>query len=100
VLKNNLIKFKFFRFVQSGFYLDFIIKKISEIFIRNFFIYTSIFFGEKFIIEFFTKKIIDSFIFNSNKKNIMILLESNYFIQIISFIFYIIFITIFILIYI
>ena len=100
MLKNNLIKFKFFRFVQSGFYLDFIIKKISEIFIRNFFIYTSIFFGEKFIIEFFTKKIIDSFIFNSNKKNIMILLESNYFIQIISFIFYIIFITIFILIYI
>ena len=39
MLKNKLITFKFFRFIQSGLYLDFILKNISEIFIRNVFIY-------------------------------------------------------------
>ncbi len=99
MLKNNLIKFKFFKFVQSGFYIDFIIKKISEMFIRNVFIYSSIFFGEKFIIEYLTKKTIDSFIFNSNRFNLLNLIESKYFLQIISAVIYLFFITIFILFY-
>lgn len=100
MLKNKLIQFKFFRFVQSGFYIDFIIKKISEMLIRNVFIYSAIFFGEKFMIEYLTKKTIDSFLFNSNKFNLLNLIESKYFIQIITFILYLFFITIFILFYI
>lgn len=100
MLKNRLILFKFFRFVQSGFYIDFIFKKISEMFIRNIFIYSSVFFGEKFMIEYLTKKTIDSFVFNSNKFNFLILIESKYFLQIISLIIYLFFITIFILLYI
>ncbi len=100
MLKNKLIKFKFFRFVQSGFYMDFIIKKLAEMFMRNVFIYSAIFFGEKFMIEYLTKKTIDSFLFNSNKYNLLNLIESKYFIQIITFVLYLFFITIFILFYI
>ena len=100
MLKNRLINFKFFRFIQSGFYIDFIFKKFSEIFIRNTFIYSSIFFGEKFMIEYLTKKTIDSFIFNNNKIGILNLLESKYFLQIISIFFYLFFISIFIFFYI
>jgi len=100
MLKNKLILFKFFRFVQSGFYMDFIFKKISEMFIRNIFIYSSVFFGEKFMIEYLTKKTIDSFVFNSNKFNFLNLIESKYFLQIITLIIYLFSITIFILFYI
>ena len=86
--------FNFHRYIQSGFFLDFIIKKYSEIFIRNVLIYSSVFFGEKFIIEYITKKIIDSYVFNYNK----IFYTNNlnylyYFTQITSFILYIFFIT-------
>ena len=56
MLRNKLINFKFFKFVQSGFYMDFIFKKLSEMFIRNIFIYSSLFFGEKYMIEYLTKK--------------------------------------------
>lgn len=45
--------------MQSGMYLDFIVKKISEIFIKNVLIYGSTFFGEKFLIEFISKKSFD-----------------------------------------
>jgi len=51
---------------QSGFYFDFFLKKLAEIFIRNIFVYAALFFGEKYMIEHITKKIIDNFIFNSN----------------------------------
>lgn len=52
---------------QSGFYFDFIFKKLGEVFIRNVFIFAALFFGEKYMIEFLTKKVIDNFVFNSNK---------------------------------
>jgi hypothetical protein len=52
---------------QSGFYFDFFLKKLSEVFIRNIFIYAALFFGEKYMIEVLTKKIVDNFVFNSNK---------------------------------
>ncbi len=52
---------------QSGFYIDFIFKKFAEIFIRNVFIFGALFFGEKYMIEYLTKKIVDNFIYNSNK---------------------------------
>ena len=64
---NFFITFKFHRFCQSGCYFDFFYKKFSEVFIRNVFIYSSQFLGEKYMIEVLTKKIIDSFIFNFNK---------------------------------
>jgi len=67
MLKFPQRKFKWSGKAQSGFYFDFIFKKVVEVFIRNFFIYASLFFGEKYMIEQLTKKIVDNFIFNSNK---------------------------------
>ena len=51
---------KFLNFMQSGMYLDYIIKKIAEVFVKNMFIYSSTFFGEKFLIEFLSKKTLDN----------------------------------------
>ena len=59
--------YKFFVNMQAGFYVDFFIKKLAEIFIRNFLVYTSLFFGEKYMIEVLTKKIIDNFVIEVNK---------------------------------
>ncbi len=67
MLKFPLRKFKWSGKAQSGFYFDFIFKKLAEVFIRNVFIYSALFFGEKYMIEYLTKKIVDNFIFNSNK---------------------------------
>lgn len=67
MLKFPQKKFKWSGKAQSGFYLDFIIKKLSEVFIRNVFVFAALFFGEKYMIEYLTKKIVDNFIFNSNK---------------------------------
>lgn len=57
--------------MQSGMYLDYIAKKLGEMFTRNVFIYSSLFFGEKFIVEFISKKAIDNVTtyFNSNLYN-------------------------------
>lgn len=54
--------------MQSGMYVDYIIKQFTEMFVRNVFIYSSIFFGEKFIIEFISKKTIDSLTTYCNTK--------------------------------
>ena len=67
MLYNFFITFKFHRFCQSGCYFDFFFKKFSEVFIRNVFVYSSQFLGEKYMIEILTKKIIDKTIFNFNK---------------------------------
>ena len=89
MLKFKIITFQFFKFIQSGLYLDFFFKKLIEKFIKNFFIYSAQFLGEKYMIEYLTKKIIDSTIFNTNKFiNLTDLFYSNYFIQIISIFFY------------
>lgn len=89
MLKFFIFEFKFFRFIQTGFYLDFIIKKFIEIFVKNYFVYTSNFFGEKYIIEYLTKKIIESWIFNSNKCFFFFeLFNSQFFVQFLSFIFF------------
>ena len=58
------ITHKFVSFMQSGMYLDYIVKKISEIFVKNVLIYGATFFGEKFIIEFLTRKFLDHFTTN------------------------------------
>lgn len=57
---------RFVNFAQSGMYIDYIIKKITELFLRNFFVYSSIFFSEKYVIEFLSKKTIDNFVFFFN----------------------------------
>ena len=81
--------FNFFRFIQSGLYVDFFLKKLIEVFIRNVFVYASQFLGEKFMIEYLTKKIIDSSIFNINRLgNFVDLVFSHFFIQLISVFFY------------
>ena len=67
MLKYVQKKNKWLGKAQSGFYFDFLIKKLTEVFIRNVFIYAALFFGEKYMIEHLTKKTVDSFIFNSNK---------------------------------
>ena len=69
MLKNFLVKFSFFKFIQTGLLLDFFFKKLAEIFMKNIFIYSFLFFGEKYIIEYLTKKTIDSYIYNNNKFN-------------------------------
>lgn len=83
MLKNNILRFKFFRFIQCGLYMDFILKNFAEIFIKNFLVYSSIFFGEKFLIEFLTKKIIDNIIFSFNKKRFYDFFEINFLNQIV-----------------
>lgn len=89
MLSIGVISFKFFRFIQSGLYIDFIFKQISELFIRNFFIYTSLFFGEKYVIEYLTKKSIDNVLFNFNTMfNYLNLDYSYFFTQITSFFLY------------
>lgn len=62
MLKLFFLQFKFFRFVNCGLYFDFFLKKISEIFVRNMYVYSALFFGEKYFIEVLTKKVIDNYI--------------------------------------
>ncbi len=80
---------RFLKFIQSGCYVDFFFKKIIESFVKNIFVYTSQFFGEKYFIEYLTKKIIDKVIFNNN--SFFLFFELNfglYFIQTVSFLLY------------
>ena len=89
MLKFKIVTFNFFRFMQSGLYLDFFLKKVIETFIKNVFIYAAQFLGEKYMIEFLTKKVIDSSIFNTNKLiNLTDLFYSYYFIQLLCIFFY------------
>ena len=57
----------FFTWSQCGFYIDFLIKKISEIFLRNYYVYTSQFFGEKYLVEYITKFFFNFIIFFCSK---------------------------------
>jgi hypothetical protein len=89
MLYNFFISWKFHRFCQSGCYFDFFYKKLTDVFVRNVFVYTSQFFAEKYMIEVLTKKIIDKSIFNVNK--IFGFSKLNYitfFIQLIYILFY------------
>jgi len=93
MLHNFLSTFRFHRFCQSGMYFDFFYKKLSEIFVRNVFIYMAQFFGEKYMIEHWTKRFIDSIIFNNNKfMSWTTLTYQWFFLQFVTFILYSIFI--------
>lgn len=59
---------KFLNYMQSGWYIDYVTKKLSEMFVRNIFIYGAVFFGEKFVIEFVSKKTIDNLTLFVNNK--------------------------------
>jgi hypothetical protein len=86
MLKNFIFNFKFFRYIQSNLFVDYILKKIIEIFVKNILIYTSLFFGEKFIIEYLTKKIFSYYIvFISNSFSLNNFTFSNFFLNIIIF---------------
>src|SRR5690349_3708959 len=100
MLYNVFIMFKFHRFCQSGCYFDFFYKKLSDVFVRNIFVYASQFLGEKYMIEVLTKKVIDTSIFTINKyvgwNNLKYF---NFFIQFLYILFYVLtFINIIILI--
>jgi len=68
--------------------MDFFLKKCCEVFIKNVFIYTSQFFGEKYFIEVLTKKIIDKYIFLSSKYFTVVNLTYSSFFLIITLIFF------------
>lgn len=88
MLSNKIFSLNFFRFIQNGMYVDFFIKKFTEIFCRNVFIYSAQFFGEKYIIEYYTKKIIENYVFNLNQKyNIFIFYYSYFFVYNLSVLF-------------
>lgn len=92
MLKWNLITFNFLRFSQSGMFIDFIVKQFTEYLVRNWLIYTALFFGEKYVIEYLTKKTIDSYVFNSNRLFLVYNLSYQVFMKMtVSFIFYFIF---------
>lgn len=89
MLKSFFLSFHFHRFSQSGFYIDFFVKKFSEVFVRNIFIYASQFLGEKYLIEELTKKIFDRTLWRLNKYlGLNKLFYSLFFVQIISVLFY------------
>ncbi len=93
MLSNFFWKFKFLRFCQSGWYVDFFLKKFSEVFLRNIFIYLAQFFAEKYMIEVLTKKIITfSVIFFNKYLGWNNLIYFNFFIQFLTIVFYLIFI--------
>ena len=64
---NFLSTFWFHRFCHSGMYFDYFYKKISEIIVRNIFIYMALFFGEKYMIEHWTKLVVTNIVYNNNK---------------------------------
>ena len=67
MLYSHIFKYKYVMFIQSGLYIDFFLKKLSEVFLKNFMVLTPQFLGEKYLIEVLTKKIIEKFLFSLNK---------------------------------
>lgn len=89
MLHSFLFSFEFSRFCQSGWYIDFFLKKCAETFVRNVFIYTSLFFAEKYVIEGLTKRIVDLFLANSNRwVNFNNFTYINFFLNFLSVLFY------------
>jgi len=68
LLKYPHRRFKWSGKAQAGFFIDFVLKKLVDVFVRNVFIFGALFFGEKYMIEYITKRIVDNLIFVSNKR--------------------------------
>jgi len=93
LLKFNNKKKKFNKVIKSGLFFDFFLKKSISIFIKNILINSSLFFGEKYIIENLTKKIFNKFILKFNNKLGLTSLQYKYlFYNILYFIFFYLFI--------
>lgn len=89
ILKSYFFTNSFHIFCQSGQYLDFFFKKLAEVFLKNFFLYSALFFGEKYMIENLTKTIFKSLTAKVNYiANLKKLTYSLYFIQFLNFFFY------------
>lgn len=43
-------------------YIDYVVKKLAEIFVKNVFILGAVFFGEKFVVEFLSRKVFDKLV--------------------------------------
>lgn len=90
MLKSYCFSFDFHRFCQSGFYVDFFVKKFGEVFVRNVLIYGAQFFGEKYMIEYLTKRFFESSIWYLNSKlEFNKLYFNTFFIQIVSTLLYV-----------
>lgn len=57
-----LLKIRQFNYYQSSFYIDFFIKKLSAKFAKNLLVSTALFFCEKYLIEYTTKKFKDAYL--------------------------------------
>lgn len=79
MLKFILFKVNFFKIFQNNLFIDFFIKYTFELLLKNTFIYSAIFFGEKFIIEYWTKKIIESYIFYFNQQTNFFIFKNSFF---------------------
>lgn len=79
MLKFSNKKKKILKIIKSGLFFDFFIKKISDIFVRNVLIHSSLFFGEKYLIEVLTKKIFSDLIFKFNLKLGLTSIQYKYF---------------------
>lgn len=90
MLKWRLFKWSYTRYILSGLFVDFFIKKCVEVYIKNFLIYGAQFFAEKYMIEHLTKKI---FNFSINLWNTSFSINSlsyyYYFIQLLSVVLYV-----------
>lgn len=74
---SYLLKLKSKNFIKSGFYFDFIIKKFSEVILKNIFIYGATFFSEKYWLEFQTRRYINKILFFFKKIDTIINLKIN-----------------------
>ncbi len=76
-------------FFKNNLYVDYFFKKIASIFLKNFLVLGASYFSEKFMIEHYTKKIFNNYLFYTNKLY-------NFFNFCLSSSYYFIFISIFI----
>lgn len=89
MLGSTIFSYRFFKFVQNGLYVDFIFKRFIEVFMRNILVYSAQFFGEKYLIEYWTKKIFSNSVFNINKSlNKATLYKRSYFLHFIFLLIY------------
>jgi hypothetical protein len=89
MLGSFMFDSRFTSFCQSGWLVDFFLKKCAEVFVRNIFIYTSLFFSEKYIIEGLTKRIVDVYLSNTNRWfNFINFTHVNFFLNFLGFFFY------------
>lgn len=79
MLKSFFSNYKNYSLFSIGVLMDFFIKKKVEFFMKHIFIYLSLFFAEKYLIEFITKKNIEILIFVLNKTHNFFLFSFSHF---------------------